>query len=116
MKPKDDIDEKRERERDRDRDADRERDRERRDTGRDRERDRERDRDRRDSSNYHILHFHIQAKMPTDTLSVRSRRPGGDHWEPEERRNGEVSAMAVTWSHSSHKHSSSTSNYNFSSV
>ena len=34
-------------------------------------------------------------KMPTDAFPVRSRRPGGDHWEPEERRNGEVSTMAV---------------------
>ncbi|KAI0761322.1 hypothetical protein BD413DRAFT_591702 [Trametes elegans] len=60
-------DRERERERDRDADRDRERDRER-DRDR-RDRDRDRDRDRRDS--------------------VRSRRSGGDHWEPDDRRIGE---------------------------
>ncbi|KAI0782048.1 hypothetical protein C8Q75DRAFT_539170 [Abortiporus biennis] len=75
MKVKDDavVDEKRDRESLRDRDADRDRDRDRErdsrrgDKDRDRERERDRDRDRRDSG--------------------RSRR--ADHWEPEERRNGE---------------------------
>ncbi|TFY82204.1 hypothetical protein EWM64_g1815 [Hericium alpestre] len=82
MKTKEEVDDKlrvekeKERDFDRERERDRERDRDRdvrdkRDSGRDRDRDRERDRDRRDS--------------------VRSRRGGGDHWEPEDaRRNGDV--------------------------
>ncbi|KAI1785974.1 RNA-binding domain-containing protein [Ganoderma leucocontextum] len=78
MKVKDDVDDRkdRERERERDRDADRdrpdrERDRERRDRDkeRDRERDRERDKDR-------------DRREPG-----RSRR--SDHWEPDDRRNGD---------------------------
>ncbi|PIL23178.1 hypothetical protein GSI_14487 [Ganoderma sinense ZZ0214-1] len=77
MKVKDDVEERkdRERERDRDRDADRDRDRDRdrerrdRDKERERERDRERDRDR------------------DRRESGRSRR--SDHWEPDDRRNGD---------------------------
>ncbi|KAI0667262.1 hypothetical protein C8Q78DRAFT_1082383 [Trametes maxima] len=81
MKVKDEVEDRkdRERERDRDRDADRdrerererERDRDRRDRDKDRERDRERDRDR----------------------DRRSRR--SDHWEPEDRRNGDVTPLAT---------------------
>ncbi|KAI0821862.1 hypothetical protein BC628DRAFT_1392571 [Trametes gibbosa] len=73
MKIKDETEDRkdRERERERDRDGDRDRDRERdRDRDRrDRDKDRDRDRERRDSG--------------------RSRRSGGDHWEPDDRRNGD---------------------------
>lgn len=73
MKNKDEIDDKRDRERDRefDRDKDRERERDR-DRERDRERrdrDRDRDRDRRDTG--------------------RGGRSRTDHWEPDDRRNGD---------------------------
>ncbi|KAG5636045.1 hypothetical protein H0H81_009269 [Sphagnurus paluster] len=89
MKNKDDSEEKaiiapvsssgreRDRDRDRDRDYDRDKDRDRdrddrdKDGRRDREKDRDRDRDRRES-------------VP---FKGRSRRGGGDHWEPD-RRNG----------------------------
>ncbi|KAG2337719.1 hypothetical protein BDR05DRAFT_761979 [Suillus weaverae] len=80
MKNKDEIDDKRDRERDRefDRDKDRERDRERdRDRDRDRDRrdrDRDRDRDRRDPG--------------------RGGRSRTDHWEPDDRRNGDVSCLS----------------------
>jgi len=104
MKNKDDNEEKgiivpvsssrdrdRERDRDRDRDYDRDKDRDRdRDHDRerrDRDKDRDRDRERRESGTVFLstvtpwcLKFHFSKG--------RSKRGGGDHWEPESRRNG----------------------------
>ncbi|OCH89276.1 RNA-binding domain-containing protein [Obba rivulosa] len=86
MKIKDDVEDKRERERDRDVDRDRERERER-DRERERERDRERERRDRDKD----------PRDPRDRERERDRerrdsgrsRRSGDHWEPDDRRNGD---------------------------
>ncbi|KAH9836100.1 RNA-binding domain-containing protein [Rhodofomes roseus] len=77
MKIKDDVDDKRDRERERERDADRDRDRER-ERERDRDKEKDRNRDKRDPE---------RDRERDPRPSARSRR--SDHWEPEERRNGD---------------------------
>jgi hypothetical protein len=91
--------------RDRDRDRDRERDR---DFDRDKDRDRDHDRERRDRDKDRDHRREPGAGFPslscaeTQTseyiflLKGRSKRGGGDHWEPESRRNGtEVSRCDI---------------------
>lgn len=87
MKAKEDRDY--DRDRDRERDRDRDRDRDRRDRDRDRDRERDRDRGARDTGMFTPF-FPTSFFDPPSCLLGRSRRT--DHWEPEERRNGEVSS------------------------
>jgi len=82
------------RDRDRDRDYDKDRDRDdrdkdRRDRDKDRDRDRDRGSDRRESGAVLASSLRVSPDKPNVPNPGRSRRGGGDHWEPD-RRNGDV--------------------------